>query len=226
MSRLEHRAFEDAHAIGLVAQDGVAAYLSRAPNARVWKADHPEGGAAYFDANGLPIPDLIKMQVGRGATLVEVKAKTDWFQEGGTVGPLETMIEDRHIRSYSEVASRYRTPVVVVFVMRIDHTKLNKNGKPPRGHAGCWFARIEDLLPLLELKPRTGDRRGGGRLPIHSLYRIQDGGPLRPLCPWDEATKSVPMDLAAWEAWLALEPLSPRPAITHQSGPQFGSPSH
>ncbi len=230
MSRLEHRTFEDAHAIGLVAQEAVAAYLAHNPKIRVWPADHPVGGASYYDAQKRPMPDLIKLEDGKGATLVEVKAKHDWWQEGGTKGPIETVMEDRQIQSYWEVAAIQRTPVVVVFVMRIDPTVLINGVYKPRGYAGCWWAKIEDLYPTLQdEKLATSVKiRGGGRAPARRLHRLQEGGPLRPMAPWDELTKSVPMDQASWAAWLALEPKSALPVVplTHQSGPQCGSPSH
>ena len=229
MSRLEHRTFEDAHAIGLVAQEAVAAYLSHNPKIRVWPADHPVGGASYYDAQKRPMPDLIKLEVGKGATLVEIKAKNDWFQEGGNKGPIETVMEDQQIRAYCEGAAEKCVPVVVVFVMRIDPTVLI-NGFKPRGYAGCWWAKIEDLHPLLRDEKLIAwvNRREGGKARARRLYRIQEGGPLRPLCPWDEVTKSVPMDPASWAAWRTLEPLSNLPVVplTHQSGPQCGSPSH
>jgi len=230
VSRLEHRTFEDAHAIGLVAQEAVAHYLALSPKIRVWPADHPVGGASYFDAQKRPMPDLIKLEDGKGATLVEVKAKHDWWQEGGTKGPIETVMEDRQIQSYWEVAAIQRTPVVVVFVMRINPTVLINGLYKPRGYAGCWWAKIEELYPTLqdEKLATSVNMRGGGRAPARKLYRIQEGGTLRPMAPWDEATKSVPMDQASWAAWLALEPKSALPVVplTHQSGPQCGSPSH
>jgi hypothetical protein len=161
------------------------------------------------------MPDLIKLEDGKGATLVEVKAKHDWFQERGTVGPIQTVMEDRQIQSYWEVAAIQCAPVVVVFVMRIDPTVLINGVYKPRGYAGCWWAKIEDLHPLLqEEKLATWvNQRGGGRAPARRLFRIQDGGPLRPMAPWDEATKSVPMDQASWNAWLALEPKSALPVV-------------
>lgn len=230
MSRLEHRTFEDAHAIGLVAQEAVGAYLSLSPKIRVWPADHPVGGASYYDAKKRPMPDLIKLEDGKGVTLVEVKAKHDWWQEGGNKGPIETVMEDRQIQSYWEVAAIQCAPVVVVFVMRIDPTVLINGLYKPRGYAGCWWAKIEDLHPLLqEEKLATKvNVRGGGRANARKLYRIQEGGPLRPMAPWDEATKSVPMDPASWAAWRILEPKSADPVVplTHQSGPLCGSPSH
>ena len=229
MSRLEHRTVEDAHAIGLVAQEAVAHYLSHNPKIRVWPADHPVGGASYYDAQKRPMPDLIKLEVGKGATLVEVKAKHDWWQEGGNKGPIETVMEDQQIRSYAEVSAEQCAPVAVVFVMRINPAVLI-NGFKPRGYAGCWWAKIEELYPLLQEEKLTTwvNRREGGQARARRLYRIQEGGPLRPMAPWDEATKSVPMDQASWAAWLALEPKSALPVVplTHQSGPLCGSPSH
>ena len=229
MSRLEHRTFEDAHAIGLVAQEAVAAYLSLSPEIRVWPADHPVSGASYYDAQKRPMPDLIKLEKGKGVTLVEVKAKKDWWQEGGNKGPIETVMEDQQIRSYCEVSAIQCAPVAVVFVMRIDPTVLI-NGFKPRGYAGCWWAKLEDLHPLLrdEKLATWVNRREGGKARARKLYRIQEGGPLRPMAPWDELTKSVPMDPASWAAWRILEPNSANPVVplTHQSGPQCGSPSH
>lgn len=223
MSRSGSRPFEDAHAFGLEPQEAILAYLARKQGARIWKADHPEGGAQFRDSNGLPIPDLIKLETGRGATLVEVKAREEWWQEGGTRGPLETPMEARQIRAYAEVSQRYLTPVVVVFVMRPAPGVLTSRGYPPRGHAGCYYAPIGDLVAVLSTAPPFRlPLRGGGTVEGRNLRRRCDGGPLRPLCPWDEAAKAVPMDPAAWAAWLAMEPESPRPpAVTHQSGLPF-----
>ena len=211
MSRQGIRPFGEAHAFGLEPQEAILAYLARKAWTRVWKADHPEGGSQFHDADGLPIPDLIKLERGKGATLVEVKAREEWWQEGGTRGPLATPMEDRQIKAYAEISARYCTPLVVVVVMRPMPGRETSRGYPPRGHAGCYYAKIGDLVPLLTSEPAiTLPIRGGGRVQGRNLRRACDGGPLRPLCPWDEVAKAVPLDPAAWAAWVALEPASPK----------------
>jgi hypothetical protein len=206
-------------AFGLEAQEAVFRYLSKAfPDQRVWKADEVEGRGVYRDSHGDPIPDLIKMEAGHGTKLVEVKAREEWWQEGGTRGPFETTLEVAHIEEYARVAHRYSTPVEMVFVIR-PSPKGTKRGYPARGPAGCWVCSIEELVPLIETGAnRPLPKRGRGYVQGRGVLRIQDGGPLRPFAPWDEATKSVAAKGSpAWTAWQAL---------THQSGPQFGSPSH
>jgi hypothetical protein len=212
-------AWPEALAFGLEAQDAVYRYLSKAfPDQRVWKADEVEGRGVYRDSHGDPIPDLIKMEAGHGTKLVEVKAREEWWQEGGTRGPFETTLEVAHIEEYARVAQRYSTPVEMVFVIR-PSPKGTKRGYPARGPAGCWVCSIEELVPLIETGAnRPLPKRGRGLVDGRGVLRIQDGGPLRPFAPWDEATKSVAAKGSpAWIAWQA---------ITHQSGPQCGSPSH
>lgn len=224
MSRSGTRGFDEAHAFGIEPQEAILAFLARKQGARVWKADHPEGGAQFRDSNGLPIPDLIKLETGKGATLVEVKAREEWWQAGGTRGPFETPMEARQIRAYAEVSQRYLTPVVVIFVMRPTPGVLTSRGYEPRGPAGCYYAPNGDLVAVLSTAPPFRlPIRGGGTVEGRNLRRLCDGGPLRPLCPWDEATKSVPMDRAAWAAWRAGEgAASSPPPVTLGSGPPCG----
>lgn len=195
----------EAKAFGLQAQDAIFRYLSRATDRRVWKADEVEGRAAYHDSKGLPIPDLITMEAEKGITLVEVKAKRDWWQEPHTNGPFSTVLEVDHIEKYAAVADRYSTRVVLIFVVR----HLATGQWAPRGPSGCWWTPIEDLVPLIgttdaELIQRLPKRKRG-QVTGRRLRRIQDGGPLRPFAPWDEATVSVPTSAAAWRAWRATE---------------------
>jgi hypothetical protein len=217
VSRYDPKPWAEAKAFGLEAQEAIFRYLSLQKDRRVWRADEVEGKAAYHDSHGLPIPDLISMDAGQGVTLVEVKTKGDWWHASHG-GPLSTIIEVEHIEKYAKVAARYSTRVVLVFVVR----GLPKGQWASRGQAGCWWSDIQDLVPLLSTTdpaltyPLPKRERGniGGR----RVLRIQDGGPLRPLAPWDEATKSVAVKGSpAWEAWQA---------VTHQSGPLCGSPSH
>ena len=198
-------------------QDGVFRHLSHQKDRRVWRADEVDGKPAYHDSHGLPIPDLISMDAGHGVTLVEVKTKRDWWQAGNG-GPLSPSIEVEHIEKYAKVAKRYSTRVVLVFVVR----GLGKGDYASRGEAGCWWCNIEELVPLIT----TTDpalihwlpKRERGDIPARRVLRIQDRGPLRPFAPWDEVTKSVAAKGSpAWTAWQAL---------THQSGPLCGSPSH
>ena len=116
-------------------------------------------------------------------------------------------MEVRHIQEYAEVAQRYSTKVAMVFVVRIPlNGQRTKRGFVPRGPTGCWWSYIEDLVPLIEGgENRPLPKRGGYAVEGRGLRRIQDGGPLRPFAPWDEATKSVPVDAAAWAAWKAAE---------------------
>jgi hypothetical protein len=218
VSRFDPKPWAEAKAFGLEAQEAIFRYLSLQKDRRVWRADEVEGRAVYHDSHGLPIPDLISMDAGKGVTLVEVKAKRDWWQEPHTNGPLSTIMEVEHIEKYAKVAERYSTRVVLVFVVR----GLPKGQWASRGQAGCWWSDIQDLVPLLSTTdpaltyPLPKRERGniGGR----RVLRIQDGGPLRPFAPWDEATKSVAVKGSpAWEAWQA---------VTHQSGLLCGSPSH
>ena len=171
----------------------------------MWRADEVEGRACYHDSHGLPIPDLISMDAGHGVTLVEVKCKRDWWQAANG-GPLSTIIEVEHIEKYAKVAERYSTRVVLVFVVR----GMPKGHYASRGHAGCWWCNIEELVPLIT----TTDpalihwlpKRERGDIPARRVLRIQDGGPLRPFAPWDEATKSVAAKGSpAWSAWQAAE---------------------
>jgi hypothetical protein len=212
-------------AFGLEAQEAIYRYLSKAfPDQRVWKADEVEGRGVYRDSQGDPIPDLIKMEAGHGTKLVEVKAREEWFQEGGTRGLFETTLEVAHIEEYARVAKRYCTPVEMVFVIR-PSPKGTKRGYPARGPAGCWVCSIEELVPLIETGVnRPLPKRGRGYVEGRGVLRTQDGGPLRPLAPWNETMKGVPRCPKAWEAWLALEPKSALPVVplTHQSGPQCG----
>jgi hypothetical protein len=200
-------AWPEALAFGLEAQDAVYRYLSKAfPDQRVWKADEVEGRGVYRDSHGDPIPDLIKMEAGHGTKLVEVKAREEWWQEGGTRGPFETTLEVAHIEEYARVAQRYSTPVEMVFVIR-PSPKGTKRGYPARGPAGCWVCSIEELVPLIETGAnRPLPKRGRGLVDGRGVLRIQDGGPLRPFAPWDEATKSVAAKGSpAWTAWQAAE---------------------
>ena len=218
MSRLDPKPWDEAKPFGLEGQDAVYRYLSHQKDRRVWRADEVEGRACYHDSHGLPIPDLISMDAGRGVTLVEVKTKRDWWQEQDTDGPLSTIMEVAHIEKYAKVAERYSTRVVLVFVVR----GLPKGCYPSRGQAGCWWCGIEDLVPLITTTDPALIHwlpgRGKGLLPARRVLRIQDGGPLRSFAPWDEVTKSVAAKGSpAWTAWQA---------ITHQSGPLCGSPSH
>ncbi len=218
----------EALAFGLEAQEAIYRYLSKAfPDQRVWKADEVEGRGVYRDSQGDPIPDLIKMEAGHGTKLVEVKAREEWWQEGGTRGLFETTLEVAHIVEYARVAQRYSTPLEMVFVIRPPLSGKTKRDYKPRGPAGCWVCSIDELVPLIETGVnRPLPKRGRGYVEGRGVLRIQDGGPLRPLAPWNEAIRGVPRCPKAWEAWLALEPSSPRPALTHQSGPLCGSPSH
>lgn len=207
----------EAKAFGLEAQDAIFRYLSLAKDRRVWRADEVDGRACYHDSHGLPIPDLISMDAGHGVTLVEVKCKRDWWQAANG-GPLSTIIEVEHIEKYAKVAERYSTRVVLVFVVR----GMPKGHYASRGHAGCWWCGIEDLVPLITTTDpaliHPLPKRERGAITARRVLRIQDGGPLRSFAPWDEATKSVAAKGSpAWTAWQAL---------THQSGPQCGSPSH
>lgn len=200
--------FSEALPFGLEAQDAIFRHLSLVPDCRVWKADEVEGRGAYRDSKGLPIPDLIKMEKHKGTTLVEVKAKEEWWQSGGTRGPFETILEVDHIVDYAEAAQRYATPVAMVFVIRIPiDGKLTIRKYRPRGPAGCWWCYITDLVPLIETGAnRPLPKRSGKMVEGRGLLRIQDGGPLRPFAPWDEATKSVPpKGSPAWAAWQASE---------------------
>jgi hypothetical protein len=216
--------WDEALAFGLEAQEAVFRYLSKAfPDQRVWKADEVEGRGVYRDSHGDPIPDLIKMEAGHGTKLVEVKAREEWWQEGGTRGPFETTLEVAHIEEYARVAHRYSTPVEMVFVIR-PSPKGTKRGYAARGPAGCWVCSIEELVPLIETGAnRPLPKRGRGLVDGRGVLRIQDGGPLRPFAPWNEAIKGVPRCPKAWSAWREREGAH---ALTHQSGPQFGSPSH
>jgi hypothetical protein len=207
----------EAKPFGDEGQDAVFRHLSHQRDRRVWRADEVEGKPCYHDSHGLPIPDLISMDAGRGVTLVEVKTKRDWWQKDNA-GPLSTIMEVEHIEKYAKVAERYSTRVVLVFVVR----GLPKGQYASRGHAGCWWSDIQDLVPLLSTTDPALiywlDKRERGVIPARRVLRIQDGGPLRPFAPWDEATKSVAAKGSpAWEAWQA---------VTHQSGPLCGSPSH
>ena len=207
MSLYDPFAWPEALAFGLEAQDAVYRYLSKAfPDQRVWKADEVEGRGVYRDSHGDPIPDLIKMEAGHGTKLVEVKAREEWWQEGGTRGPFETTLEVAHIEEYARVAQRYSTPVEMVFVIR-PSPKGTKRGYPARGPAGCWVCSIEELVPLIETGAnRPLPKRGRGLVDGRGVLRIQDGGPLRPFAPWDEATKSVAAKGSpAWTAWQAAE---------------------
>jgi hypothetical protein len=197
--------FAEALPFGLQAQDAIFRYLSLAKDRRVWRADEVEGKAVYHDSEGLPIPDLISMDAGKGVTLVEVKAKRDWWQEAHTDGPLSTIMEVDHIVKYARVAERYSTRVVLVFVVR----GLANGRWEPRGPAGCWWCDIEEIVPLLttedpDLIYRL-PKRERGEVNARRLRRIQDGGPLRPFCPWDEASLSVPRDEVTKQAWWAAE---------------------
>lgn len=201
MSRFDPKPWAEAKAFGLEAQDGVFRFLSHQRDRRVWRADEVEGRPCYHDSHGLPIPDLISMDAGHGVTLVEVKCKRDWWQAFHG-GPLSTIMEVEHIEKYAKVAERYSTRVVLVFVVR----GLGNKDWPSRGEPGCWWSDIQDLVPLLSTTdpaltyPLPKRERGniGGR----RVLRIQDGGPLRPMAPWDEATKSVAAKGSpAWEAW-------------------------
>jgi hypothetical protein len=213
VSRFDPKPWAEAKAFGLEAQEAIFRYLSHQKDRRVWRADEVEGRAVYHDSHGLPIPDLISMDAGHGVALVEVKAKRDWWQEPHTNGPLSTIMEVEHIEKYAKVAERYSTRVVLVFVVR----GLPKGQWASRGQAGCWWSDIQDLVPLLSTTdpaltyPLPKRERGniGGR----RVLRLQDGGPLRPLAPWDEATKSVPVDAASWAAWRILEPKSADPVV-------------
>lgn len=207
----------EAKAFGLEAQDAIFRYLSLAKDRRVWRADEVDGRACYHDSHGLPIPDLISMDAGHGVTLVEVKCKRDWWQASHG-GPLSTIIEVEHIEKYAKVAERYSTRVVLVFVVR----GMPKGHYASRGHAGCWWCGIEDLVPLITTTDpalvHPLPKRERGAITGRRVLRIQDGGPLRSFAPWDEATKSVAAKGSpAWTAWQTL---------THQSGPLCGSPSH
>jgi hypothetical protein len=197
--------FAEALPFGLQAQDAIFRHLSLAKDRRVWKADEVEGKPVYHDSEGLPIPDLISMEANKGITLVEVKAKRDWWQEHNTDGPLSTIIEAEHIVKYARVAERYCTRVAMVFVVR----GLANGRWAPRGPAGCWWCYIEALVPFLttedpELIYSLPKRERGG-VNARRLRRIQDGGPLRPFAPWDEASLSVPRDAATQKAWRAAE---------------------
>lgn len=208
---MDPKPWDEAKAFGLEAQDAIFRYLSLAKDRRVWRADEVDGKASYHDSYGLPIPDLISMDAGHGVTLVEVKCKRDWWQEKDFIGPLSTIMEVAHIEKYAKVADRYSTRVVLVFVVR----GLPKDPYPSRGQAGCWWCGIEDLVPLIStIDPSLIHwlpKRGRGEIPARRVLRIQDGGPLRPFVPWDEATKSVAAKGSpAWTAWQAL---------THQGGP-------
>lgn len=197
--------FAEALPFGLQAQDAIFRYLSLAKDRRVWRADEVEGKAVYHDSLGLPIPDLISMDAGKGVTLVEVKAKRDWWQEPNSDGPLSTIMEVDHIVKYARVSERYSTRVVVVFVVR----GLPSGRWEPRGRAGCWWCDIAEIVPLLA----TTDpeliyhlpKRERGEVKARRLRRTRDGGPLRPLAPWDEATKSVPRDPDILREWWASE---------------------
>lgn len=220
---IEYKPFHDALAFGLEAQDAIYHYLSRQEDARVWKADEVEGRGVYRDSQGLPIPDLLKMEKGKGCTLVEVKAREEWWQEGGYRGRLETIVEVEHIRNYAWVAEKYATPLVMVMVMRPVPGVKTSRGYRPRGPAGCWWAYIQDLIPLIETGPiRSLYKRPHGHVPARGLLRIQDGGPLRPLCPWDEVTKSVPQDPAACAVWRAREEAASEARGPAQIGLPFG----
>ncbi len=198
--------FDEAQPFGLEVQEAIFRYLSTAKDRRVWRADEVEGRAVYHDSHGLPIPDLISMDAGKGVTLVEVKAKRDWWQPPHSAGPLSTIMEAEHIAKYAAVADRYSTRVVVVFVVR----GLAKGRWASRGEPGCWWCSIEELVPFLttedpDLIYRLPKRKRG-EVNARRLLRIQDGGPLRPFAPWDEATKSVPpKGSPAWAAWHAAE---------------------
>jgi len=217
VSRFDPKPWAEAKAFGLEAQEAIFRYLSHQRDRRVWRADEVEGKAAYHDSHGLPIPDLISMDAGQGVTLVEVKTKGDWWQASHG-GPLSTIIEVEHIEKYAKVAERYSTRVVLVFVVRGLAPANYRSTEQP----GCWWSNIQDLVPLISTTDPAlihwlGKRKRGA-IPARRVLRIQDGGPLRPFAPWDEATKSVAVKGSpAWEAWQA---------VTHQSGPQCGSPSH
>jgi hypothetical protein len=217
VSRLDPKPWPVAKPFGLEGQDGVFRFLSHQRDRRVWRADEVEGRPVYHDSHGLPIPDLISMDAGHGVTLVEVKTKADWWHASNG-GPLSTIMEVEHIEKYAKVAERYSTRVVLVFVVR----GLARANYCSTGQPGCWWCDIQDLVPLIS----TTDpalihwlpKRGRGEIPARRVLRIQDGGPLRPFAPWDEATKSVAVKGSpAWEAWHA---------VTHQSGLLCGSPSH
>jgi hypothetical protein len=217
VSRFDPKPWPEAKPFGLEGQEAIFRYLSHQKDRRVWRADEVEGKAAYHDSHGLPIPDLISMDAGQGVTLVEVKTKGDWWHASHG-GPLSTIIEVEHIEKYAKVAARYSTRVVLVFVVR----GLGSEDWPSSGKPGCWWSDIQDLVPLIS----TSDpalihwlgKRGRGAIPARRVLRIQDGGPIRPFAPWDEATKSVAVKGSpAWEAWQA---------VTHQSGLLCGSPSH
>ena len=201
MSRFDPKPWAEAKAFGLEAQEAIFRYLSLQKDRRVWRADEVEGKAAYHDSQGLPIPDLISMDAGQGVTLVEVKCKRDWWQAFHG-GPLSTIIEVEHIEKYAKVAERYSTRVVLVFVVR----GLGNEDWPSRGEPGCWWSDIQDLVPLLSITDPALTyplpKRARGNIGGRRVLRIQDGGPLRPMAPWDEATKSVAVKGSpAWEAW-------------------------
>jgi hypothetical protein len=200
------RPWDNAHAFGLKAQAAILNYLRRGHDARIWAADSTEAGG-FHDSQGLPIPDLIKLSPARGATLVEVKAKGSWYDRG--IG-LETALEHKQIRDYAAVGRRYGAPVTIIFVMR--GTEDGSNSRfISSGPVGCYFASVAALEPLIRIgHQRELPKRQHGRVPSVALTRAADGGPLLPLCPWDEATQSVPLSEAAWEAWRAVEPSTAR----------------
>ena len=202
MSNTDPRRWDSAHGFGLDAQKAIFAYLRRAHDARIWAADSEEAGG-FHDSQGLPIPDLIKLSPNRGAALVEVKARSVWYHRGEG---LETALEHKQIRDYAAVGRRYRAPVAIVFVMRGTSDGSKSRFAAP-GPVGCYYASVAALEPLIKRgRQRELPKRGHGWWPAVALTRAADGGPLLPLCPWDEVTRSVPVSEAAWEAWRALEP--------------------
>ena len=220
--------FEEKLELGEETASSVARYLNGARGARVMPADRTVSGAAFRDAHGLPVPDLLKITSGMEPQYVEVKSKAEWYQRGGNHGPLETFMEDRHLQAYERVGINDGIPVVLIFVIRGHlnagylERQLHRLGvvKPPRGHAGCYYAKIVDLKAWAATAPK---RKAGGQSGF-ALLRQCDGGPLRPLAPWDEATKSIPLDEASWAAWRAIEPGTAKPLapLTCQTVPQCG----